>query len=216
MGRNEQFEGVYAREASILISFQWNGGGEGPGRRFRERIALPPTLPNQRAAARLREDIQAAIRLGRFTIVDFARHFPDSKWLKQQPARTGETFKDVRLSWLRLVESELQATTYSEYRRTLDLHFADLWDDRDIASITFDELSEYLAGKGIKSPTTFNNVMTPLRRMFEHALLTKKITEDITDGINRRKVQQAAPDPLAIDEIEAVLGGGIFRWHAPV
>jgi integrase len=203
MGRNEQFEGVYAREASILISFQWNGGGEGPGRRFRERIALPPTLPNQRAAARLREDIQAAIRLGRFTIVDFARHFPDSKWLKQQPARTGE----------------LQATTYSEYRRTLDLHFADLWDDRDIASITFDELSEYLAGKGIKSPTTFNNVMTPLRRMFEHALLTKKITEDITDGINRRKVQQAAPDPLAIDEIEAVaelFRGGIFRWHAPV
>nr|WKF58762.1 Putative defective protein IntQ [Paraburkholderia busanensis] len=215
MGRNEQFEGVYAREASILISFQWNGGGEGPSRRFRERIALLPTLPNLRAAARLRDDIQAAIRLGRFTVENFASHFPDSKWLKQQPTRTGDTFKDVRLSWLRLAESELQATTYSEYRRTLDRYFTNVWEDREIASITFDELSEYLAGQGIKSPKTFNNVMTPLRRLFAHAVLTKKITEDITEGISSRKVQLAAPDPLDIEEIEAVLAHISEKYAEP-
>jgi integrase len=215
MGRNEQFEGVYPREASILISFQWNGGGDGPNRRFRERVALLPTLPNQRAAARLRDDIQAAIRLGRFTVEDFAKHFPDSKWLKEQPARTGDTFKDVRQSWLRHAEMTLQATTYREYQRTLDRYFTSVWEDREIASITFDDLSEYLSGLGIKSPKTFNNVLTPLRRLYAHAILTKKVTEDITEGVDSRKVQQAAPDPLALDEIEAVLDHIAKKYPEP-
>ncbi|GAB2912896.1 hypothetical protein GCM10027093_59030 [Paraburkholderia jirisanensis] len=44
MGRNEQFEGVYAREASILVDFQWESGEAGADkRRFRERDALAPS-----------------------------------------------------------------------------------------------------------------------------------------------------------------------------
>lgn len=199
MGRNEQFEGVYPREASILISFQWNG------KRFRERVALQPTLSNLKAAARLRADIVDAIRLDKFDIAEFARHFPDSPWLKKQPARTGDTFKSVATAWLAFAEGELAGTTYKECRRTLERYFVGLWGEREIASITFDELTIYLAGLGLKNAKTFNNVMTPLRQLYAHAKRTKKVTEDITQEIGSRKAQAPGPDPFSLEEIEAIL-----------
>jgi integrase len=215
MGRNQQFEGVYPREASILISFQWDGGTGGQVRRFRERLAMPPTTANLRAAARLRDDIVDAIRLGKFTIDDFAEHFPDSKWLKQRPGRAGDTFKTVAQAWLAFAQGELQATTYKEYERALNRYFIPVWEERAIASITFDELTTYLSGLNGKSPKTFNNVMTPLRQLYAYAKRAKKVTEDITQGINARKTQKPAPDPLDLSEIEAVLAHIARKYPEP-
>ncbi|CAM2142548.1 integrase [Pararobbsia alpina] len=205
MGRNKPIEGVYAREASILISFQWNGGKEGQrNRQFRERIALAPTAPNLRAAERTREDIVSAIRFGKFTVKDFARIFPDSPWLKRHGKPAGDTFKAVREAWSKVAESQLEPTTFKEYSRALERYFS-IWDDREIAGISFEEMSAYIAGLGIKSPKTFNNIMTPLRRVYAYARQAKKVTDDITEGIDSRRIQVAAPDPLSHEEIEAVL-----------
>ncbi|MDM8358821.1 MULTISPECIES: site-specific integrase [Pandoraea] len=200
MGRNEQFEGIYAREASILVSFQWEK------KRFRERLELAPTAVNLRAAARLRDEITSAIRIGKFTIEDFARYFPKSKWLLDKSAHSvASHFGAVADSWLDLARAELEETTVREYENALNRYFRPVFGMRPIRSITYEDLATYVAGLPFKSAKTFNNVMTPVRRVFSFALTARKIEHDITRDIKSRKNQKAAPDPLDVSEIDAVL-----------
>lgn len=200
MGRKQQFEGVYAREASILISFQWEG------RRHRERIALVPTPANLRAASRLRDDIVDAIRLEKFSLEDYEKHFPDSKWLKENRRTTGgNTVREVADVWLTLASQEKAATTIKEYRNTLNKNLLVTFGDRPISSIGFEELALHIANKKIKNAKTFNNVMTPIRGVFGYALKTRRVPEDITKGIPTMTPAKAKPDPLEVHEIELVL-----------
>lgn len=200
MGRNEQFEGVYAREASILVSFQWEK------KRFRERLELAPTAANLRAAARLRDEITSAIRIGKFSIEDFARYFPNSKWLHDKSAHSvASHFDAVANSWLDLARAELEETTVREYENALNRYFRPMFGKQPIRSITYEDLATYVAGLPFKSAKTFNNVMTPLRRVFSFALTARKIDHDITRDIKSRKNQKAAPDPLDVSEIDVIL-----------
>jgi integrase len=199
MGRDEQFEGIYARKASILVSFNWEG------RRHRERIAISPTPANLRAAAKLRDRIVKSIDIEKYTIEDFAADFPDSPYLKKVDSPVGVTFGDAAATWLTIVAGELAATTIKEYRNTLQRHFYPEFEQRQIASITYEELALLLARKKVKNAKTFNNLMTPARGVFGLALRMKKIAIDITAEIPTRKYQKPEPDPLDIDEIELVL-----------
>src|SRR5256885_449086 len=93
MGRVQHFQGVYAREASILVSFQFQG-------RRCERLALLPTPQNLRAAARIRDDVQAAISIGKFTLADYRSYFPDSVWLRNhQQDGASVTLRAVAETW---------------------------------------------------------------------------------------------------------------------
>lgn len=199
MGSKQQFEGVYAREASILVSFNWEG------RRHRERLAIPPTVANQRAAARLRNDIVKAVEIGKFTIDDFAEHFPASPYLKKAGGPVSATVEVVAETWLTIAGQELAETTLKEYRNTVTKHFLATFGQRQIASITYEELALHIAAKKIKSGKTFNNVMTPIRGLFAYALKTRKVPVDITREIPTRPNQKAKPDPLEVHEIELVL-----------
>lgn len=198
MGRDKQLEGVYAREASILISFQWEG-------RRRERINLNPTTANLRAASRLRDEVMSAIRIGKFTIDDYARYFPDSPWIKKQPVVAGGTLQAVADTWLTLAEQELAGTSLQEYRNTLKRNFLPKFGAEQIATITYEDLALHISTLKIVSAKTFNNIMTPLRRVFAYALKAKKITYDITQDIDSRKSQSPGPDPLDLAEIKLIL-----------
>lgn len=199
MGRKEQFTGVYAREASILISFQWNG------QRFRESLDLRPTVPNQRAASKIREEVVDLIRLEKFTWEDFAEYFPSSPRLKARTTPTTILFGDVQEVWLRLMEPGVSSTTLSEYRNALNRYFLPIYGDRPIRDITYEELALYLAGLDIKAAKTFNNIMTPMRGVFAHALKTGKVAHDITRDIGSRRNQKPLPDPLDTEEVDLVL-----------
>lgn len=208
MGSKQQLEGVYAREASIQISFQWEG------RRHKERVCLNPTAANLRAAARLRDEIVSSIRLGKFTLDDYALHFPDSAWLKKRlnpPGANptalpgGRALRDVMETWFTIAKGELEDTTLKEYRNTMSRYFLTVLGDKDIARITYEDVALLLASHKIANAKTFNNAMTPLRRIFAYARKTRKVSVDITSDIESRKVQSAAPDPLELDEIELVL-----------
>jgi len=62
-----------------------------------------------------------------------------------------------------------------------------------IARIGFEEFSLFVAQLPIRTSKTFNNIMTPVRGVFDYALRTGKIKHDITVNILWRKHQ--APDP---------------------
>lgn len=209
MGSKQQLDGVYAREASIQISFQWEG------RRHKERVALSPTASNLRAAARLRDEIISAIKIGKFTLDDFILHFPNSAWLKKRlnpvganPVaipRGGRTLRDVTETWFKIAEGELEGTTLKEYRNTMNRYFLPALGDKDVARIEYEELALLMASHKITNAKTFNNAMTPLRRVFAYARKTRKVAVDITADIECRRVQNAVPDPLELDEMELVL-----------
>jgi len=199
MGRNQQFEGIYPRAASILISFNWNQ------RRHRERLALRPTSANLKAASRLRDDIVKAIQIDKFTIEDFKQCFPDSKWLLENGSSGENLFEDVTDTWLTIAGQELAETTLKEYRNTLNKNFLPEFGKIPIADITYEKFALHLAAKKIANAKTFNNVMTPARGVFAYALKTKKITHDITSDIPTRKHQKPQPDPLEVEEITLVL-----------
>lgn len=199
MGRNEQFEGVRAREASIFIDFRWNGV------RYRERIALNPTVVNLRAAARMRDEIIAAVRIDRFTWDDFATYFPESPKIAQSNPSARPTFRSVADDWLVLAAPELAATTFREYQNVLKRYFFPVFGTTPIADISYESLALYMAGLTVKSAKTFNNIMTPARRVFAYALKTKKVRVDITREIDRRKGQKPPPDPLTLQEMDLVL-----------
>lgn len=208
MGSKQQLEGVYAREASIQIGFQWEG------RRHKERIALSPTASNLRAAARLRDEVVSAIKIGKFSLDDYALHFPDSTWLKKRlnpvganpvALSGGRTLREVAETWFTISKGELEDTTLKEYRNTMNRYFLPTLGDKDIARIDYEDLALLLASHKISNAKTFNNAMTPLRRVFAYARKTRKVAVDITADIECRKVQSATPDPLELDEIELVL-----------
>jgi integrase len=208
MGSKQPLDGVYAREASIQIGFQWEG------RRHKERVALNPTASNLRAAARLRDEIISAIKIGKFTLDDFALHFPHSTWLKKRlnPIGSssvaipgGRTLRDVSETWFTITKGELEDTTLKEYRNTMQRYFLPMLGDKDIARIDYEDLALLLASHKISNAKTFNNAMTPLRRVFAYARKTRKISTDITADIECRKVQAATPDPLELDEIDLIL-----------
>lgn len=208
MGRKEQFTGVYPRQASILISFQWNGG------RFRESLKLRPTITNQRAAAKIRDEIVDLVRLEKFTWEDFAGYFPGSPRLKNKSTPTTIHFGEVVQVWLKLTEPNVSSTTISEYRNALNRYFLPIYGDRPIRDITYEELALYMAGLNIKAAKTFNNIMTPLRGVFAHALKTGKVSRDITRDIQSRKNQKPTPDPLDIEEVELVLDHILAKYGA--
>lgn len=199
MGGKQQVEGIYARTASILISFNWEG------RRHRERLALSPTIANLKAAARIRDGIIKAISIDRFTIEDFATHFPESPHIKKVGATPGVTFDQVADDWLLIVGQELAGTSVKEYTNILRRHFRPDFGERPIASITYEELALCLARKKVASGKTFNCIMTPARSVFAYALKTRKIAVDVTSEIPTRQQQKPQPDPLEVHEIEMVL-----------
>ncbi|MYZ44183.1 tyrosine-type recombinase/integrase [Schauerella aestuarii] len=199
MGRTEQFEGVYPRETSILVSFHWKG------KRYRERVALAPTVANQRAAYRMRDEILVSIRIDKFTWDDFASYFPDSPRVKSGVAAAKPTFKAIAERWLVLAAPELAKTTYREYENVLKRYFFPLFGHRAIADIAYEDLAVYMAGLNVKSAKTFNNIMTPVRRVFDYAIKTKRVQVDITREIDSRRGQKPPPDPLDLTEMDMVL-----------
>ncbi|CUJ68013.1 site-specific integrase [Achromobacter sp. 2789STDY5608628] len=208
MGSKQQFQGIYPREASIRIGFQWNG------KRYRERVDLRPTAPNMRAAARMRDEILSAIDINKFEWEDFARYFPDSPSLPTGGGASAlPTFREVGNTWLKLMVPEVAATTHQEYTNTMDRYWFPLFADRPIAELEYEELALFVASLPDMAAKTFNNIMTPLRGVFAYALKTKKVAFCITHDIDSRKGQQPPPDPLDIEEVELVLDHIQRKYH---
>jgi integrase len=154
----------------------------------------------------MRSEIVALIDLGRFTWEDFARYFPGSASLpKGGGVGALPTFAEVADTWLTLTAPDVAATTLKEYKNALNRYWRPAFGDRAIKGIEYEEFALYVAALPIRSPKTFNNIMTPARGVFGYAFKTKKVPRDITQDIDSRKGQTLPPDPLDLEEVELVL-----------
>ena len=155
----------------------------------------------------MRQDILAAIQIGRFGWDDFARHFPNSPRIQRGSGGNAAlpTFGQVADDWLTLTAARVSSTTLQEYRNALNRYFLPVFEGTAVADISYETLAMYVAGLRIKSAKTFNNIMTPARGIFAYALKTGKVQRDISRDIESRKGQKPLPDPLVLTEVEDTL-----------
>ncbi len=220
MGRKATSGGVRPSGNRIEVRFMWQGKLVAPS------LDLRPTAANLKHAARLRAQIVEEIKYGRF---NFAEHFPDYKNLKRhQPEAAAKlrTLKEWALVWQRVSTRTLEHSTIDIYMRHLNAYwlpaFGQMVPERD--AITHDMVLERLAELAVPrldmetgktkralSRKTQNNILIPLRGVFELICRPPRKVVDPTDGIGNQKIQRAPPDPFAPDEVEVILHAMLKR-----
>jgi integrase len=187
------WEGLYAREASILIYFRWDG------RSYRETLRLQPTPKNMQYAANMRRDILRRIELGTFSIAEF---FPESKHAGKSDA--GPTLAETIEKFLSSKERSVAATTLREYRNCLFSTLANRKPASRIAECDFAMLDGILSELSV-SGKTHNNIVSCWRVYFAYAVRMGWLPSNPTDGIGRAIQADTEPDPLDQNEASLVI-----------
>jgi len=197
MGASQLPKGVRIRNSSIAIRFQYQG------KRFEETWKVKPTAANIKKAARMRQDIIAAVRAGFF---DFEEYFPDSRHAsKKEQAEVTEvpTFWEVAESYFKSLI--IAKSTTREYKNCLKRHFYTTLGPMKIDEIRYSHIVDVMGNIEWKSMKTRNNVISPLRGVFKFAKADRLINHNPADDLAFAKIQKPRPDPLSIDELELVL-----------
>ncbi len=196
----------------IQVRFTWRGEQVSP------TLNMKPTAANLKWAARLRATIEDEIRSGTF---DIASHFPDYGGLSKyqsQDAEAARTFGDWVKVWSGVAARTLEHSTITIYERHLKSYWMPVFGDLPPARITHLKILEHLTalskervhpetGKVSKalSRKTQNNIMIPLRAVFELICKPPSRLANPTDGIENQRTQKPKPDPFSLEEVEVIL-----------
>ncbi len=210
MGRKSETGGVTPLGDRIQVRFSWRG------RELRPTLDMKPTAANLKHAKRIREAVVADIKAGVFNL---AEYFPDYKFAEKHTADAlGRTFRQWADLWVELSARNLEDSTLRIYKRHLAAYWTAAFGDDMPKAITHERVLRHLArlatehldertGKLAKplSRKTQNNILIPLRGVFELACKSDPHLRNPTDGIDNLKVQKAQPDPFDPEEVEVIL-----------
>ncbi|MEJ5128179.1 site-specific integrase [Comamonas sp. MYb21] len=212
MGRKATTGGVRPRGDRIEVRFTWNEKQVSP------TLDLRPTAANLKHAARLRATIVEEIKHGTFS---FAAHFPDYKHLQQhQPESEAgmRTFLEWSKVWVTLSARSLEYSTHAIYVRHLNAYWIPTFGKLRPEKISHEMVLTHLAtlskdridletGRKMKglSRKTQNNILIPLRGVFDLICKPPSRISNPVEGIDNQKIQKANPDPFAPDEVELIL-----------
>jgi len=187
------------------------------GKQVAPTLNLRPNAANLKHAAKLRESILHEISHGTFS---FAKHFPDYKNRGQhQPTSEVQerTFNDWADVWERLAARELEHSSLEVYKRHMKAYWRPVFGEMHPERISHEMILEHLGElaaehedakgnmKAGLSRKTQNNIMIPLRAVFELICRQPSTLANPTEGIDNLKTQKAAPDPFEPDEVERIL-----------
>lgn len=212
MGRKATSGGVRASGNRIEVRFVWQGKLVAPS------LDLRPNAANLKHAARVRAQVVDEIKRGSFR---FADHFPDYRNAQaHQPDSDTEArdFAAWATVWERLSARTLEHSTLQIYKRHMKAYwlpaFGHLRPERITHEMVLERLAELslprldpstgktLRGLGRK---TQNNILIPLRGVYELICKPPSRVQDPTEGIANQKTQKAKPDPFAPAEVELIL-----------
>lgn len=201
------YPGVEARGSKIRITVHFRE------QRCRETLALSPTPTNLKVAARLRAEILQKIEIDAF---DYGKYFPKSKRLKKlgiAPVSMAPTFGQLTEQWLRIKRDECQLSTVDGYEDSLRKHLLPSLGSRPINTLIYSELAGLVAGLCCHHAKTRNNILTPLRGVFELALRDGLISDSPARHLRNRRMQKDPPDPFERAEMERILDGFARQEH---
>lgn len=190
--------GVEARENSIRLFFVWQG------KRYRETLTvngapIKPTPANLKYAGRVANEIRDKIRLDAFVLEDY---FPDSKRaVVASPSVT--TFGQMATTWME-TKGRLATKTKTQYENALEVWKGLLGADTPISDLSHGKIAAVVGRHPWASAKLLNNYLIPLRGVFKLAGREMRL-ENPMEGIENSKHQAPVPDPLSIEEMEAIL-----------
>ena len=212
MGRRSETGGVKPQGDRIAIRLTFQGSDIQP------TLALKPTAANLKHARRLRENILEEMKVGTFRIAD---HFPEYRFAERYTAADdpgGRTLKDWADVWHKLASRDLEHSTLKIYKRHLDAYWLAEFGGMKPRAVTYERLLTHLASlavprvdmatgklsKGL-SRKTQNNILIPLRAVFDLVCKAPGAPPNPTEGIDNLKVQTGDPDPFTLEEVELAL-----------
>jgi integrase len=200
MGRGS---GVRAASGkSIQIDFKWQG------RRYRERLRLPPTPPNLKYAARLKATIEHEIATGTF---DFAKHFPRSP----RKGIGAHLLSQILRDYCKGLERQLEPETVSEYLLDSESFVAGVCDG-PIGQCTRAKIRQWVNDSPL-SKKRLDNILVPVRGAFRQAVEDGLIETNPLADFRIRRVQKVESkiDPFTPAEVSALAKGELGElWAA--
>lgn len=214
MGRKSQTGGVTPYRERIQIRFTWRGI------EYRPSLDLPPTAANLKAAIRTRAQILREIELGVFRM---DAYFPDFKSPSlpferdQGSAPQQRNLKEWTDTFFEIRARTTEHSTLTVYKRHMESYWLSVWGDLNPRHISHEMIQKRLAAlaKGYEtkdgqiqrslSRKTQNNILIPLRGVFQ--LISKGLPNfiDPSEGVENMKAETPPPDPFTLQEVELIL-----------
>lgn len=212
MARESETVGVRAIGDGIEVRFKYLG------KTMRPRLRLKATKANLLHAHRLRLEVLRQIAMGTFRMAEV---FPDYRFADKLEAAEPDgarTFGDWVDLWEKFASRKLEHSTLAVYQR----HMADYWmpafRDLQPAKITHELILARLAELATERPATAttrrhagisrktqNNILIPLRGVFNLISRAPGAGKNPVEGIENLKVQVGDPDPFSLEEVEIAL-----------
>lgn len=184
--------GVEIRDKSIRVGFAWNGEW------VRETLKIKPSPANIKYAERMVAEVRKAIADGTFV---YHEHFPDGK---RVPKAGGlMTFGEACDTWLQ-TKGQLATKTKTQYANALKVWEKMFGRVTPIKDLTHAKLASKIGSYPWASARLVNNYLICLRGVFKLAGRDVKLDNPM-EGIINSKRQVNPPDPLSMQEMEAVL-----------
>lgn len=210
MGRKSETGGVTPLGDRIQVRFSWRG------KELRPTLDMKPTAANLKHARRIRDAVVADIKAGTFNL---AEYFPDYKFADRHAIdESARDFSQWAELWGELSARDLEDSTLRIYKRHLAAYWTSVFGSNMPKSITHERILKHLAvlsserlneanGKVIKalSRKTQNNILIPLRGVFDLICKSDRHLRNPVDGIENLKVQTAPPDPFSAEEVDIIL-----------
>lgn len=212
MGRGRHGSGVDAKNGRLRIRFTFQG------QRRTEIVALAPTAANLKATERLAARLRQEIALGVF---DYAATFPDSQFAKEQAAKAAlvavpvQTVEEYAEGWAKTLMGE--KSTLLGYRAQMKKFWLPAEVDFagetkalgaiPITAVRHTHIATIIARKaetGASGKTT-NNLLIPIRAMFEAAEADGVVDASPIEKIHNRRHQRKPIDPFDRPEMDAII-----------
>jgi len=117
---------------------------------------------------------------------------------------SGLLFGELAIEWIKIKEKEIKSSTLRDYRSSMNYHILPLFGNTPIEDIGYRDIKRFVANLSCSSKRT-NNVLVPLRSLFEYAHLSGFIEKNPMHLV--KSVRAGKPDihPLSMEEVNLLL-----------
>lgn len=188
-------KGITARGKSIQIDFYYLGT------RCRESLKLEPTKQNLAFANRFKATILHEIAIGTF---DYSKHFPNSKNATLGSKSSNKTVSKALDEFMHSSRRRLEKSTLRDYHSAVEFHLKPEFGSKRITAVTATDIKTWIGGLTI-SAKRINNILIPLRTVFEDAYTDGLIDRNPVSRVRNLATRSEEPQPFTPNEIERIL-----------
>lgn len=191
-------KGITIRGNSVQIAFTYQGV------RCRETLPLPPTKAAQKEIILKRQAILYEIKTNTF---DYLKHFPYSKKAKEFRKSRPDlyTIGEALENWLQRSQARLQKSTLQDYNSAIYHHLIPKFGHLTLAKLSAIMIKEWLNDLIRIANKRKNNILIPLRQMYEELYQEEIIDKNPLDRVKNLPIHTREPQPFTPDEVIKIL-----------